>query len=71
MPRDLLAAPQVQHQLQQALEMMTNVVNVNSGNPMARQPGANEAMMYLSTTEREKQYQEMRIGKVRYQLDTA
>ena len=61
-PRDLLATPQVQHQLQQALEMMTRVVNMNSGHPMARQPGAKEAMIYLSTTEREKQHHEMRVG---------
>ena len=61
-PRHLLTAPQVQHQLQQALEMMTRVVSMNSGHPMAMQDGAKEAMMYLSATEREKQHQEMRIG---------
>ena len=51
--KDLLAAPQVQHQLQQALDMMTRVVNMSSGHPMARQPGATEAMMYLKSTERQ------------------
>ena len=51
-PRDLLEAPQVQHQLQQALEMMTRVVNKTSGHLMAKQPGAYEAMMYLNTTEK-------------------
>ena len=53
MPRDILEAPQVQHQLQQALEMMTRVVNKTSGHLMAKQPGAYEAMMYLNTTEKQ------------------
>lgn len=32
---------------------MTRVVNMSSGHPMARQPGATEAMMYLSNLERQ------------------
>ncbi len=51
-PPELVNTPQVQHQLQQALDMMTRTVAMSSGHPMSRQPGAPEAMMYLNTTER-------------------
>jgi tuftelin-interacting protein 11 len=56
MPHELLNAPQVQHQLQIALDMMTRVVS-NSG-----QPGAPEAMMYLNSIERQVRASEARIG---------
>ena len=61
MPPELLSAPQVQHQLQQALDFMTRVVT-NERHPMASQRGANEAMMYLSTTERQTLPLDSRMG---------
>ena len=52
-PPELVNTPQVQQELQKALNFMTNTVNMSSGHPMSRQPGATEAMMYLSSTERQ------------------
>lgn len=50
-PPDVAAQPQVSGNLSQALEMMVRVVNVASGHPMSMQPGANEAINYLSSVE--------------------
>ena len=61
LPTELLSTPQIQHQLQQALDMMTRVVR-NTGHPMANQPGACEEMMYLSTTERQGLSIDSRVG---------
>jgi tuftelin-interacting protein 11 len=52
-PVDVLAAPQVKTQLTQALNMMNRVVSYSSGHPMAQQPGAVEAMAYLSSAEKD------------------
>ena len=42
-PQELVITPQVQHQLQQSLNMMTRVVNMSS-HPMSQQPGAVQEM---------------------------
>ena len=52
-PIDVLAAPQVKSQLTQALNMMNRVVSYTSGHPMSQQPGAVEAMAYLSSIEKD------------------
>lgn len=50
-PEDIVGYPQIRMKFNQALEMMTRVVNIASGHPMARQPGASEAILYLSSVE--------------------
>lgn len=52
-PSDVLGAPQVKSQLTQALNMMNRVVSYSSGHPMSQQPGAVEAMAYLSANEKD------------------
>ena len=53
LPTEVLSAPQVKSQLSQALNMMNRVVSYSSGHPMSQQPGAVEAMAYLSTMEKD------------------
>ena len=51
-PNEIIHSPEIRSQLNQGLEMMTRVVNLGSGHPMAMQPGATEAIMFLSSTEK-------------------
>lgn len=61
-PQQLVNTPQVQHQLQQSLNMMTRVVNMSS-HPMSQQPGASAEMSGLNANERRfTAPTEMRLG---------
>ena len=50
-PSEIIAYPQIRMKFSRALEMMTRVVSASSGHPMSRQPGAPEAILYLSSLE--------------------
>ena len=51
-PQEVINAPEVRLQLNRGLDMMTRVAGAQSGHPMSMQPGATEAVMYLSSMER-------------------